>query len=57
MPLSNYDPWFGSKKGSAARAHQELIKQYGLKKGNQVFYSLLADRKKAKRTFKRRSRD
>lgn len=56
MPLSSYDRFFGVKSGSAARAHAEMIRHYGLKKGTQVFYSLLNDRKRARKTYGRRSR-
>lgn len=39
MPLSKYDKAFGGKKGSASKAHAAMVKEYGEKKGNQVFYA------------------
>lgn len=39
MPLSKYNKEFGGKKGSAAKAHAAMIKEYGQKKGEQVFYA------------------
>lgn len=45
MPLSGYDSLFG-KRGGAAEAHDAMVKQYGPKKGNAVFYGLIAKRRK-----------
>lgn len=53
MPIDSYDPWFGSKKGSANKALAALVKQYGLRKGTEVFYALANKRKRAGRRFKR----
>ena len=39
MPLSKYNKAFGGKKGSATKAHAAMVKQYGAKKGEQVFYA------------------
>ena len=39
MPLSRYDRQFGGKKGSARKAKRAMAKQYGAKKGEQVFYA------------------
>jgi len=39
MPLSKYDKAFGGKKGSAAKAHAAMAKEYGDKKGEKVFYA------------------
>ena len=39
MPLSKYNKSFGGKKGSAGKAHAAMIKEYGKKKGEQVFYA------------------
>ena len=39
MPLSKYDKQFGGKRGSAAKAHAAMVKEYGAKKGEQVFYA------------------
>jgi hypothetical protein len=47
MPLSNYDKEFGGKKGSAAKAHSAMVKEYGAKKGERVFYATKNKRKNA----------
>lgn len=47
MPLSNYDSAFGGKQGSAAKAKASMIKQYGLKRGTEIFYATLHKRRKA----------
>ena len=39
MPLSKYNAEFGGKPGSAAKAHAAMMKEYGAKKGEQVFYA------------------
>jgi hypothetical protein len=39
MPLSNYDSLFGGKPGAAAEALAAMKKEYGQKKGEQVFYA------------------
>jgi hypothetical protein len=39
MPLSQYNAAFGGKKGSAAKAHASMVKQYGPVKGESVFYA------------------
>lgn len=44
MPISKYNPYFG---GNAEKALQNLIKEYGQKKGESIFYALVAKRKKA----------
>ena len=41
MPLSKYNKSFGGKSGSAAKAHAAMIKEYGEKKGEQVFYATM----------------
>jgi hypothetical protein len=54
MPLSKYDKQFGGKPGSAAKAYKAMAKQYGAKKGEQVFYATKNKRKSAgKRSSKR----
>ena len=45
MPLSRYNKEFGGKAGSAAKAHSAMTKQYGEKKGEQVFYATRNKRK------------
>ena len=45
MPLSKYNPQFGGKKGSAAEAHAAMMKEYGPKKGESVFYAMMNKRK------------
>ena len=39
MPLSHYNKEFGGKPGSAAKAHAAMVKEYGEKKGEEVFYA------------------
>jgi hypothetical protein len=47
LPLSNYDPEYGGKKGAAGKAHSAMVKEYGEKKGEQVFYATKNKRKTA----------
>lgn len=46
MPLSKYNAYFGGKKGSAAKAHAAMVKEYGSKKGESIFYATKNARKK-----------
>ena len=46
MPLSKYNAQFGGKKGSAEKAHAAMTKEYGDKKGEQVFYATKNAKKK-----------
>lgn len=46
MPLRRYNPEFGGKPGSAQKAHDAMISEYGAKKGEQVFYATKNKRKK-----------
>lgn len=46
MPLSKYNAQFGGKKGAAAEAHAAMVKEYGAKKGESVFYATKNKRKK-----------
>lgn len=39
MPMSKYNAAFGGKAGSAAKAHAAMVKEYGAKKGESVFYA------------------
>jgi hypothetical protein len=39
MPLSKYDRYFGGKPGAAQEAHDSMVKQYGAKKGESIFYA------------------
>ena len=45
MPLSKYNAQFGGKAGSAAKAHSAMVKEYGEKKGEKVFYATKNKRK------------
>ena len=45
MPLSQYNKQFGGKAGSAEKAHSAMTKEYGEKKGEQVFYATKNKRK------------
>lgn len=49
MPLSDYDAHFGGEKGSAAKAHAAMMKQYGAKKGESVFYAKINAKKHMER--------
>jgi hypothetical protein len=44
MPLSKYNRHFG---GKASRAYRAMVKQYGSKKGRQVFYATVRKRQKS----------
>ena len=46
MPLSKNNAEFGGKPGSAAKAHAAMVKEYGAKKGESVFYATKNKRKK-----------
>jgi len=46
MPVSKYNPQFGGKPCSAAKAMQAMQKEYGGKKGLSIFYALKNKRKK-----------
>ena len=46
MPLSKYNAQFGGKSGSAQKAHDAMVQQYGEKKGESVFYATKNKRKK-----------
>lgn len=45
MPLSNYNKFFGGKKGSAAKAKAAMAEEYGSEKGEKVFYAMKNKRK------------
>jgi hypothetical protein len=45
MPMRQYNVLFGGKKGSAKKAHDAMVKEYGTKKGERVFYALTNKRK------------
>lgn len=45
MPISKYDTYFGGK-GGATEAHSAMMKQYGAKKGEQVFYATMNKKKR-----------
>lgn len=46
MPLKVYDKYFGGKPGAAAEAHAAMVKTYGAKKADSVFYSLVNRKRK-----------
>jgi hypothetical protein len=56
MPLSKYNAEFGGKAGSAAEAHSAMIKEYGAKKGESVFYATKNKKKSAIEGRKQRKR-
>lgn len=45
MPKPADDQYFGGKPGSAGKAYAALVKQYGLAKGAEVYFALIAKRK------------
>lgn len=45
MPLSRYNSAFGGAKGSAEKAHAAMAKEYGDKKGEEVFYATVNKKK------------
>jgi len=47
VPISKYNKEFGGKPGAAAEAHAAMVKEYGAKKGEQVFYATKNKRKKS----------
>lgn len=56
MPLRIYDELFGGKPGSAREAHAAMVKQYGAKRGNSVFYATIAKRKNARKKLAKPTR-
>jgi hypothetical protein len=54
MPLSKYDRYFGGK-GGATKAHAAMAKEYGEKKGEEVFYATM-NRNKGRTTLSGRKR-
>ena len=46
MPIAKYNPQFGGKPGSAAKALEAMQTEYGPEKGTSVFYALKNKRKK-----------
>ena len=57
MPLSKYNPQFGGKEGSAAKAHAAMSEQYGSKRGEAIFYALQNKRKKKAKQEREAARD
>ena len=45
MPLSRYNKAFGGGQGSAEKAHAAMVKEYGAKKGESVFYATVNKKK------------
>jgi hypothetical protein len=52
MPISKYDRYFGSKKGSAQKAKSAMAEEYGADKGEKVFYATKNKRKGRKTVSK-----
>lgn len=49
MPISGYNKYFAKKgdtTGAAEKLLKNLVKEYGDKKGKQIFYAMLAKRKR-----------
>lgn len=53
MPADAEDKYFGASKGSANKALRGLVAHYGFQHGHEVFYKLLAERRAAKKTYRR----
>ena len=49
MPLSQYNAAFGGQAGSARKAHAAMVKEYGAKKVERVFYATKTKRSKQRR--------
>lgn len=45
MPISRYNAAFGGKPGSAQKAHDAMMKEYGAKEGTSVFYAMVNKKK------------
>jgi len=45
MPLSKENAAFGGAPGSAAKAHDAMVKEYGAKEGERVFYATINKKK------------
>ena len=45
MPMSNYDQYFGGEPGSAQKAYDAMVQEYGEEKGKSVFYATLNKKK------------
>lgn len=48
MPVGKYDPLFGGEPGAAERALKNMKRTYGPKKGEQVFYGVVAKRERGR---------
>jgi hypothetical protein len=55
MPLSKYNPFFGGKEGSATKAHDAMVKEYGPEKGERVFYATKNRNKSQGKRYRRRN--
>ena len=47
-PIGEYDKYFGGKPGSAKKAYDSMIDQYGDEKGKEVFYATMNKKKNKK---------
>jgi hypothetical protein len=47
-PIGEYDKYFGGKPGSAKKAYDSMIDQYGEEKGKEVFYATMNKKKNKK---------
>jgi hypothetical protein len=46
MPVSKYNKYFGGTRGSAQKALDSMKKTYGPKKGEHVFYAVIAKKER-----------
>jgi hypothetical protein len=56
MPLRVYDELFGGKPGAARETHAAMVKQYGAKQGESVFYATVNKKKKARKKIAKPTR-
>lgn len=53
MPVSRYNRYFGGGRGSAQKALDQMKKTYGPKKGEHVFYAIVAKQERRGKQGKR----
>jgi len=52
VPISDYDRYFGGQPGAAQKAKTAMCKQYGEKRGTQVFYATVNSHKHGGKTVR-----
>lgn len=56
MPLKVYDKYFGGKPGAASEAHAAMVKTYGTKKADSIFYALVNRKRKLSKQLQARGK-